>query len=172
MRPLIDDVAITILRHEVPEFEDHYLDLTDIYDEDLTPEIVLMELADFVANIVAGAGSEASLERCLAAIEEVASSTDDGIELVAYSFLNELPLGTRAAISSYLGPVAANLAQRLYSGGGDGEAGGVEAGGGGEAGAGGEAGGVEAGGGGEAGAGGVGDHPDLGLRRTWRSQRT
>jgi hypothetical protein len=135
MRPLLDDVAITILRHEVPEFEDHYLDLTDIYDEDLTPEIVLMELADFVTNIVAGAGSELSLERCLVAVEKVASSTDDGPELVASSFLNELPPGTRAAISSYLGPVAAQLALRLY-GGGEGEGG--EAGG--EGGEGGEGG--------------------------------
>jgi hypothetical protein len=116
MRPLIDDAAITLVRGEVPEFEDHYLDLVEIYDEDLTPEIVLMELADFVTNLLAGGGSEVSLERCLAAIEDVASSTDDGRELVAYSFLNELPIGTRAAVSSYLGPVAARLAERLSTG--------------------------------------------------------
>jgi len=116
MRPLIDDTAITVLRGELPEFEDHYLDLVDIYDEDLTPEIVLMELADFVANLVTGGGNEITLERCLAAIDELAASTDDGPELVAYAFLNELPLGIRAAVSAYFGPVAANLAERLYSG--------------------------------------------------------
>lgn len=118
MRPEIDDAAITLLRSHLPEFEDHYLDLVDIYDEDLTPEIVLMELADFVANLVAGGGSEVSLERCIAAVDDVASSTEDGCELVAYSFLNELPLGTRAAVSSYLGPVVAHLAERLYGDGG------------------------------------------------------
>jgi hypothetical protein len=116
VRPEIDDAAITLVRSHLPEFEDHYLDLVDIYDEDLTPEIVLMELADFVANLVAAGGSEVSLERCLAAVDDVASNTDDGRELVAYSFLIELPLGTRAAVSSYFGPVAAQLAERLYGG--------------------------------------------------------
>jgi hypothetical protein len=50
------------------------------------------------------------------AIDGVAAGTDDGPELVAYSFLNELPIGTRAAIAPYFGPVAANLADRLFSG--------------------------------------------------------
>jgi hypothetical protein len=116
MRPLIDDAAITLLRGEVPEFEDNYRDLVEIYDEDLTPEIILMELADFVATLVSSGGSEGILERCLMAIDGVAAGTDDGPELVAYSFLNELPIGTRAAIAPYFGPVAANLADRLFSG--------------------------------------------------------
>lgn len=115
MRPPIDDTAPTILRAALPEFEDHYLDLVDIYDEDLTPEIVLMELADFVSNLLAGGRCEATLERCLAAVDDVAVSTDDGPELVAYAFLNELPLPTRAAVAPYLGPVAAELAERLFS---------------------------------------------------------
>jgi hypothetical protein len=118
MRPLVDDAAITLLRTGLPEFEGHYLDLVDIYDEDLTSEIVLMELADFVANLVTGVGNDATLERCLTAIDELAANTDDGPELVAYSFLNELPLGTRGAIAPYFGPVAAHLAERLYSGDG------------------------------------------------------
>jgi len=59
-----------------------------------------------------------SLERCFAAVEEVASLADDGPDLVAYSFLNELPPGTRAAVSSYLGPVAVQLVECLHSGDG------------------------------------------------------
>ena len=116
MRPQIDDAAITLLRKELPEFEDHYLDLVDIYDEDLTPEIVLMELADFVANLVTGAGNDVALERCLTAIDELAASNEDGRELVAYSFLIELPPGTRGAVAPYFGPVAADLAELLYGG--------------------------------------------------------
>jgi hypothetical protein len=114
VRPPIDDAAVKLLRSEVPDFEDHYLDLIDIYDEDLTPEIVFMELADFVANLVTGAGSDGSLERCLAAIEQVAATTDEGGDLVAYSFLNELPAWTRAPVMEHLGPVGARLAERLY----------------------------------------------------------
>lgn len=118
MRPPIDDTALTILRAALPEFEANYLDLLDIYDEDLTPEIVLMELADFVANLVVRPSSDAILERCLAAVEDVASSTEDGPDLIAYSFLNELPVGTRSAAAPYLGPRAAYLAERLYGKGG------------------------------------------------------
>jgi hypothetical protein len=116
MRPPTDDAAITILRAALPEFEDHYLDLVDIYDEDLTPEIVLMELADFVADLLVRARSETTLERCLTAVDDVATSTTDGRELVANSFLVQLPIGTRAAAAPYFGPVAADLAEGLYGG--------------------------------------------------------
>ncbi len=51
MRPPVDDRAVRILRENVPEFEDHYLDLLDIYDEDLTPQVVFNELADFVTEL-------------------------------------------------------------------------------------------------------------------------
>jgi hypothetical protein len=115
MRPPIDDSAIAILRSKLPEFEDHYLDLLDIYDEDLTPEIVLMELADFVANLVITGGEE-MLERCCAAVEDLAAGTADGPELVSYCFLNELPLGSRQAVGSYLGRVSSHLAELMYRG--------------------------------------------------------
>jgi len=115
MRPPIDDTAIMILRGKLPEFEDHYLDLLDIYDDDLTPEIVLMELADFVANLVVSGGEEA-LERCCAAVEDLATQTPDGAELVAYCFLNELPLGSRQAVRSHLGEETSHLAELIYRG--------------------------------------------------------
>ena len=47
MRPSGDDRAVSILRQHVPEFENHYLDLIDIYDEDLTPEIFARIINDF-----------------------------------------------------------------------------------------------------------------------------
>ncbi len=50
MRPPADERAVRILRENVPEFENHYLDLKDIYDEDLTPQVVFNDLAEFVRN--------------------------------------------------------------------------------------------------------------------------
>jgi hypothetical protein len=116
MRPPIDFSAITVLRDELPEFEDHYLDLVDIYDEDLTPEIVLMELADFVANLIVSGGGEETLERSLLAVEDVAVSTREGPELLAYSFLIELPLGSREIARSYFGLLTASLADLVWRG--------------------------------------------------------
>lgn len=116
MRPPIDDTAITALRSELPEFEDHYLDLLDIYEEDLTPEIVLMELADFVANLVVTGDREAMLERCMAAVENLAAGTEEGPEVVAFAFLNEIPLGSREVVRGYLGPVSTHLARLVYRG--------------------------------------------------------
>src|ERR1022692_2435233 len=78
MRPPIDDEAIEILREEVPEFELAYLDLLDIYDEDLTPEVVFMELADFVIGLLAVSSDDEDVERCFGAIELVATTVEDG----------------------------------------------------------------------------------------------
>jgi hypothetical protein len=116
MRPPTDDTAVALLRRHVPEFEDQYLDLLDIYDEDLTPEIVFMELADYVANLLVSAESEETLERCLAAVEDVVAATDDGAALVAYAFVNELPPGSRAVARSYFGPVTDQLAELAWHG--------------------------------------------------------
>jgi hypothetical protein len=118
MRPPIDDSVIAIICAEIPEFNDYYLDLLDIYDEDLTPEIVLMELADFVANLVVSGGREETLERCCAAVEHLAAGTARGPELVAACFLNELPHGSRAAIQPYLGRLTDRLAESVYGGDG------------------------------------------------------
>jgi hypothetical protein len=116
MRPPTNDSAIAVLRSKLPEFEDNYLDLVDIYDDDLTPEIVLMELADFVANLVARGGDEETLEQTFAAVEDLAANEAEGPELVAYCFLNELPLGSRDAIMTYLGRVTTYLADLVYRG--------------------------------------------------------
>lgn len=117
MRPPIDETIITGLRAELPEFEHHYLDLLDLYEEDLTPETVLMELADFVANLIVRGDREAMLERCMQAVENLVAATEAGAELVAYSFLTELPLGSRQAAGAYFGPLAARLAELVYGGG-------------------------------------------------------
>ena len=52
MRPEEDDRAARILRENVPEFEHNYLDLCELYGEDLTPQVVFNELAEFVTELV------------------------------------------------------------------------------------------------------------------------
>ncbi|MGC9962230.1 MAG: hypothetical protein ABSE47_10080 [Acidimicrobiales bacterium] len=116
MRPPTDDTAVALLRLHVPEFEDQYLDLLDIYDEDLTPEIVFMELADYVANLLVSDESEESLERCLVVVEHIVATTDDGARLVASAFVNELPPGSREAARSYFGPITDQLADLVWHG--------------------------------------------------------
>ena len=57
MRPIVDDVehrAIAALRHAVPEMEDSYLDLVDIYEDDVGADVVFGALADLVSDIVLG----------------------------------------------------------------------------------------------------------------------
>ncbi|MGO9196026.1 MAG: hypothetical protein ACLQK4_02720 [Acidimicrobiales bacterium] len=52
-----------------PEFDDYYSDLLDLYEEDLTDDIVLNELADFFSDLLASGGPEALIERCCDAFE-------------------------------------------------------------------------------------------------------
>jgi hypothetical protein len=110
MRPPVDDHAMNILRENVPEFESHYLDLLDIYDEDLTPQVVFNELADFVTELVAGGEHEDILERCCATLELVAVEPGaEGTGLVAFCFLDQLPPFALEHIRSYLHPLSATI---------------------------------------------------------------
>ncbi|MFZ2056890.1 MAG: hypothetical protein WAV54_05740 [Acidimicrobiales bacterium] len=110
MRPPGDDRAVRILRENVPEFESHYLDLADIYDEDLTPQVVFNELADFVTELLQLGDREETLERCFAALELVAVEPGaDGTGLVAFCFLDQLPPFALERIRSYLDPVSETI---------------------------------------------------------------
>jgi hypothetical protein len=110
VRPPIDDRAIRILRENVPEFENHYLDLLDIYDEDLTPQVVFNELADFVTELLRHGDREDTLERCCTALELVAVAPGaDGTGLVAFCFLDQLPHFALERIRSYLEPVTETI---------------------------------------------------------------
>jgi hypothetical protein len=110
MRPPGDDRAVRILRENVPEFESHYLDLADIYDEDLTPQVVFNELADFVTELLQLGDREETLERCFAALELVAAEPGaDGTGLVAFCILDQLPPFALERIHSYLEPVSETI---------------------------------------------------------------
>jgi hypothetical protein len=110
--PVDDDAAVALLREQVPEFEDHYRDLLDIYDDDLTAPIVFMELSDFVADLLFGPEREALLERSLNLVEQVAASSGEGRQLIADAFLGELPPLTRERVRTLLGPVCEELLGR------------------------------------------------------------
>jgi len=114
MRPPVDDRAVRILRDNVPEFEDIYLDLVDIFDEDLTPQVVFNELADFVTELLKHGDREDVLERCFAALELVAVEPGaDGTGLVAFCFLDQLPHFALEQSRSYLRPITETILELL-----------------------------------------------------------
>jgi hypothetical protein len=114
MRPPEDDRAIRILRGNLPEFENYYLDLLDIYDEDLTAQVVFNELADYVTELIRKDEREDLIERCLAALELVAVEPGaDGTGLVAFCFLDQLPRWTLEQIRDWLHPVTATVLELL-----------------------------------------------------------
>jgi hypothetical protein len=114
MRPPVDDRAIQILREVVPEFENNYLDLADIYDEDLTSQVIFNELADYVTDLLQVGDREDTLERCCAALERVAVEQGaDGTELVAFCFFDQLPRFAVERIRGYLDPVSETILEQL-----------------------------------------------------------
>lgn len=114
MRPPLDDRAVHILRDNVPEFEEIYLDLLEIFDEDLTAQVVFNELADFVTELLKLRDREEVLERCFAALELVAREPGaDGTGLVAFCFLDQLPHFALEESRSYLGPVSETILELL-----------------------------------------------------------
>ena len=114
MRPPVDERAVRILRENVPEFESHYLDLMDTYDEDLTPQVVFNELADFVTELLQHGDREETIERCFTALELVAVEPGvEGDELVAFCFLDQLPPFALERIRCYLEPVTEAILERV-----------------------------------------------------------
>lgn len=110
MRPPGDDRGVSILRQHVPEFENYYLDLIDIYDEDLTPQVVFNELADFVIEMVQLGDRDETVGRCFSALELIALDPSlDGTELIAYCFLDQLPPFVLDRVRGYLEPVTETI---------------------------------------------------------------
>jgi hypothetical protein len=121
MQPTIDDIeqrAVAELRQAVPELEDRYLELVDIYEDDLGADVVFGELADLVNDIVLGRdGDEALLGRCRDVVESLAETGDpDADEIVGFYFLDRLSPGTLARVTSSLGEHTLDVLDRLESG--------------------------------------------------------
>jgi hypothetical protein len=77
----------------------------ELGDDDPGAAEAFCELAEFVAELASGVERyRPVLTRCLAAVEEVASSSDDAEELVGWSFLDYLSLDARRTLLPWLGP--------------------------------------------------------------------
>jgi len=114
MRPDVDMLAADVLRREIPQFEPYYLDLREIYGEDLTPEVVFNEFADFVRNLIDEDEELELIERCFAAIEKVIRTEGvDVLPVVGYAFLDGLGSYWLDTSYEYLGPATDLLRQRM-----------------------------------------------------------
>jgi hypothetical protein len=121
MQPTVEGVeqrAVAELRQAVPELEDRYGELVDIYEDDLGADIVFGELADLVNDVALGKeGDEALLERCLDVVESLAETSDrDADEIVGFYFLDQLSPGTLTRVTSRLGEQTLDVLDRLESG--------------------------------------------------------
>lgn len=121
MRPTINGTeqrAVSDLREVVPEIEQRYHDLVDIYEDDIGADVVFGALADLVNDMVLGGkGDEAVLDRCLDFMESLAEMGDpDADEIVGFYFLDMLSPGTLARVTSRLGEGTSDVLDRLESG--------------------------------------------------------
>jgi hypothetical protein len=121
MRPTIEGVeqrAVAELRQAVPELEERYGQLVDIYEDDLGADVVFGELADLVNDVVLGKDEgEPLLDRCLDLVESLAEMGDrDADEIVGFYFLDQLSPGALARVTSRLGEHTLDVLDRLDSG--------------------------------------------------------
>ncbi len=97
-----------------PEFDELFSELAELYEEDLSDEIVLNELADFMADLLARGGPEELLERCCAVLEELAADERvDPVELLYDQLLACLPPSLFDRLLGYLGPRVSELVSSL-----------------------------------------------------------
>ena len=99
------DPDVVSLLEAAPGFVGRYLDLAQSADGDPGVAATLTELADYVAGLVAEMEHfRPVLARCLAGVESVAVTSDDGAELVAWAFLDSFSPDDRRRVGGWLGP--------------------------------------------------------------------
>ena len=110
--PLEPEVVTLLLA--VPELADRYLDLAAAADGHPGAAALFDELADHVAGLVERAATAApELDRCLAAVEQVATTSPDAEELVAWTFLDAVPPQALQWLRPRCGPATAALLATL-----------------------------------------------------------
>lgn len=101
----------------VPEFLPRYLDLAAVGDDDPGAQVVLMELAQFVADRLAVIDRETSVvTRALDLVEtHLAGGGDDEIlgEVEALAFFDSFTLEERCRLTPRLGPCSTELLESL-----------------------------------------------------------
>lgn len=105
----IEPEVVTVLL-AVPELAHRYLDLAQAADDDPGAAALFDELADHVVGLSEqAAGATPGLDRCLAAVEQVATTSPDAEDLVAWCFLDAIPPETLRWLRPRLGPATAAL---------------------------------------------------------------
>ena len=108
------DPEVQLLLHEVPEFADRYVALVEAADGDPGAAAAFGELGELAAEMALQlARIEPLLCRVLAAVEEVASSSDDAEELVGGAFLDSLSPDHLRLLGPWLGPATRAVADDL-----------------------------------------------------------
>ena len=106
---MIDDEVVLVL-DQAPEFTDRYLGLVESADGDPGAAATFVELADYVAGLVAAlAQFRPALMHCLGAIEKVAESSENAEELVVWSFFENLSPDDVRRLDLWLGPRTRSL---------------------------------------------------------------
>jgi hypothetical protein len=105
-RPFVpEDDEVRILLEAVPEFISRYLELVADADDDPGANQTFTELAEYVSELARGLETFGPvLQRCFAAIEQVAETSDDAEDLIGWSFLDYLSLDARRAMLRWFGP--------------------------------------------------------------------
>lgn len=97
-----------------PEFDEYYRELERAYEEDLTDEVVLNELADFVSDLLAQGGPEPLIERCCQVFEAIcADGRIDPVATLYDQVLLCLSPSTFERLRSYFGPATEALVEEM-----------------------------------------------------------
>jgi hypothetical protein len=103
------ELSVAAILDDVPEFAPVFDLLVEEFDDDPGPAVVLSELAEFVAGLLARGGDPAVVERTLDAVETVARLDPDGPLLVTGAFLDRLADPDRRQLSRWFGPLTRAL---------------------------------------------------------------
>jgi hypothetical protein len=100
-----EDDEVRIVLEVVPEFVSRYLELVADADDDPGANQTFTELAEYVSELARALETFGPiLQRCFAAIEQVAQTSDDAEDLIGWSFLDYLSLDARRAMLPWFGP--------------------------------------------------------------------
>jgi hypothetical protein len=105
---------VTMILQTVPEFADRYLGLVEDADGHPGANEAFSELADYVSELASRLEQfQPLLARCLSAVEQVATASEDAEELVGWCFLDYLPPDARRAVMPWLGPCTISILETI-----------------------------------------------------------
>jgi hypothetical protein len=99
---------------DVPEMGERYLELVDLFEDDLGDLELLGAVADLVSEELREHDESTVVDGCLAFVEQ--SAEEDDTDAVTYGFLDQLEPEALLAIAPMLGPRTAALLEGLTRG--------------------------------------------------------